>query len=175
MVFDEQTDCYVPVFHVLLTSKTQQIYTQALRWVEITVRQKISPSTITYDFEIALQNAILNTFPSVVINGCLFHWKQAIRRKIIDLNFKESVCERLMWENTLEVLTVVNPSEITWKGIPYIRAVDRGQRIGPRRHAQNGKILDILSQVLDEKSKFYSNLEYLQSFQGRNGKTTEDK
>ena len=30
MVFDEQTDCYVPVFYVLLTSKTEQIYSQAL-------------------------------------------------------------------------------------------------------------------------------------------------
>ena len=93
MVFDNQTDSYVPVFYVLLTSKTQQIYTHALRWIEATVDRKIIPSTITCDFKIALQNAISATFPGVVINGYLFHWKQAIWRKIIELNFKEDVCK----------------------------------------------------------------------------------
>ena len=112
MVFDEQTDSYVPDFYVLLTSKTDQIYSQELHWIEMTVGRKISRSTITCDFVIALQNVILSTFPGVIINGCLFHWKQAIRHKIIDLKFKENICERMMWENSLEVLAIINPSEI---------------------------------------------------------------
>ena len=124
MVFDKQTDSYVPVFYVLLTSKTKQIYSQALCWIEMTVGRKISPSTIIIcDFKIALQNAISSTFPGVIINRCLFHWKQAIRCKIIDLKFKENVCERMMWENSLEVLTIINPSEIKWKGIPFVRSI----------------------------------------------------
>ena len=85
MGFGEQTDSYVTVFYVLLTSKTEKIYSQALHWIEMTVGRKISPSTITCDFEIALQNAILSTFPRVIINRCLFHWTQAIRCKIIEL------------------------------------------------------------------------------------------
>ena len=107
-------------FYVLLTSKTQQIYSHAFKWIEATIDQKIS---ITCDFEIALQNAISKNVPGVVINGCLFHWKQAIWRKIIELNFKENVCERMMWENSLEVLTLINPNEIRWKGIPYVRSI----------------------------------------------------
>jgi len=110
MVFDDQTDAYVPVFYVLMTSKTQQIYRQALRWFKITVDRKIAPVSVTCDFEIALQNAIMEVFPGVVVNGCLFHWKQAIYRKIIDLNFHEDVCERMMWKDSLEVLTIINPS-----------------------------------------------------------------
>ena len=78
MVFDEQTDAYVPIFYVLMTSKTQQVYSHALCWLEAMIDRKISPSTITCDFEIALQNAISTQFPGVAINGCLFHWKQAI-------------------------------------------------------------------------------------------------
>ena len=57
------------------------------------------------------------------MNGCLFHWKQAIRRKIIELNFNEDVCERMMWKDSLEVLTIINPSEIKWKGIPYVCSI----------------------------------------------------
>ena len=120
MVFDEQTYAYKPVFYVLMTSKIQQVYPHARSWLEATINHKISPSSITCDFEIALQNTITANFPGVAINGCLFHWKQAIQRKIIYLKFKENVCERMMWSNTLELLTIINPSEIKWKGIPYV-------------------------------------------------------
>ena len=78
MVFDDQTDAYVPVFSLLMTSKTEQVYSHAFLWLEATIDRKISPSTITCNFEIVLQNTISNNFPGVAINGCLFHWKQAI-------------------------------------------------------------------------------------------------
>ena len=78
MVHDEQTDAYVPIFYVLMTSKSEQVYSYALRWVEATIGRKIAPSTITCNFEVALQNTISKNFPQVVINGCLYHWKQAI-------------------------------------------------------------------------------------------------
>ena len=123
MIFDDQTDAYVPVFYILLTSKTKQIYIQALRWVQISVDQQINPVSVTCDFEIALQKAIVSTFPSAVINRCFFHWKQAIRQKILDLNFSENVCKRMMWKDTLEVFTIINPTNIKWKGIPYIRSI----------------------------------------------------
>ena len=29
----------------------------------------------------------------------------------------------MMWENSLEVLTIINPSEIKWKGIPFVRSI----------------------------------------------------
>ena len=29
----------------------------------------------------------------------------------------------MMWENSLEVLTLINPNEIRWKGIPYVRSI----------------------------------------------------
>jgi len=73
MVFDEQTDSFVPVFYVLLTSKTEQIYRHALYWVKASSDYKMKPDRITCDFEKALHNAIAIEFPSAVINGCLFH------------------------------------------------------------------------------------------------------
>ena len=123
MVFNDQTDAYKPVFNVLLTSKTQQIYSHAFKWIEATIDWKLFPSTITCDFKIALQNAVWKFFPGVVINGCLFHWKQAIQRKIIELNFKENICKRMMWKNSLKVFTLINSNEIRWKGIPFVRSI----------------------------------------------------
>ena len=72
MVFDKQTDSFVPVFYVLMTSKTEQIYRIALFWIKFTTNYKMRPLLITCDFEKALYNAISVEFPPTFINGCLF-------------------------------------------------------------------------------------------------------
>ena len=123
MVFDEQTDAFVPVFYVLLTSKTLQIYRHALYWVKTMTQFKMRPTTISCDFEKALHNAIKIEFPTAIVSGCLFHWKQAIRRKIIDLKFDEPVVDRFMNAISLQTLTVIPPNEIVKYGIPYVRDI----------------------------------------------------
>ena len=124
MVFDEQTDVFVPVFYVLLTSKNTQIYRHALHWIRSSVDHKMQPLTITCDFEKALHSAIKTEFPSARINGCLFHWKQAIRKKLKDLRFEESsVVDRFMHRSTLETLTIIPPNEIEEFGIPFVRDI----------------------------------------------------
>ena len=123
MVFDEQTDAYVPVFYVLLTSKTEQIYRHVLYWVKTTTQYKMRPLTITCNFEKALHNAISVEFPTAIINGCLFHWKQAIRRKILDLKFDEPVVDRFMNPIALQTLTIIPPNEIMKYGIPFVRDI----------------------------------------------------
>ena len=128
MVFDAQTDAYVPVFYILLTSKTEKIYGHALRLMNESAGNKMNPASVTCDFEKGLHNAILAAFPKAVINGCLFHWKQALRRKLVDLKFEElSVLDRFMHPQSLETLTLIPPNEIEIKGIPYVRSiVDEG-------------------------------------------------
>jgi len=81
------------------------------------------PLTITCDYEKALHNAITIEFPTAIINGCLFHWKQALRRKIIDLKFDEPVLDRFMNPISLSTLTVIPPNEIIKYGIPYVRDI----------------------------------------------------
>ena len=111
---------FCSVFYVLLTSKTQQIYRHALYWVKTTTQFKMRPVTITCDFKKALHNVISIEFPTAIINGCLFHWKEAICRKIIDLKFDESVVDRFMNPISLSTLTVIPPNEIVKYGIPYV-------------------------------------------------------
>ena len=122
MVFDEQTDAFVPVFYILLTSKTEAIYRIALSWVKLTSNYKIRPKSITCDFEKALHNAIAFEFPQTYVNGCLFHWKQAICRKVKELKFSEfGIQDRFTHRFSLEQLTLIPPNEITKFGIPYCR------------------------------------------------------
>ena len=65
MVFDEQTDSFVPVFYILLTFKTEQVYRIALFWVKLSSNYKIRPLSITCAFEKALRNAISIKFPQI--------------------------------------------------------------------------------------------------------------
>ena len=80
------------------------------------------PLSITCDFEKALHNAISVEFPQTFINGCLFHWKQAIRQKVIELKFNQrGIVDRFLHQISLEQLTLIPPNEITKFGIPYCR------------------------------------------------------
>ena len=54
------------------------------------------------------------------MNGCLFHWKQAIGHKIRDLKFDEPINERIMTWFVLETLTIIHVNEIEKYGIPYV-------------------------------------------------------
>lgn len=41
-----------------------------------------SPKKITLDFEIAIWKSAAKYFPESELKGCLFHWTQAVHRKI---------------------------------------------------------------------------------------------
>ena len=65
MVFDSQTDAYVPVFYILLTSKTERIYGHALRLMNEAAGNKLKPTSVTCDFEKGLHNAVLKAFTTL--------------------------------------------------------------------------------------------------------------
>jgi hypothetical protein len=68
-------------------------------------------------------DAIKKEFSDPPIIGCLFHWKQALRRKMLDYGInKEAISELLATNGLLELLTVIPIAEIENRGIPFIRA-----------------------------------------------------
>ena len=87
MIFEETLQIYLPILYILMTNKTQKMYRNALEWIFKLSRRRANPKTITCDFEQALLGAINGIFPYSKIIGCLFHWKQAIRRKLLSLKF----------------------------------------------------------------------------------------
>ena len=77
-------------------------------------------------FEQAIINAGTKKFPEASPIGCLFHFKQALRRKLLEFCVPKAVIHDLLGKDgcLLDILTV-NPiriHEIVTKGIPYIRA-----------------------------------------------------
>ena len=112
MLIEEQTDAFIPVFHVLLMLRKQQIYRYALYLTKTTVSFKMQPPFFTCDYEKALFNHNAAKFLNTIINGCLFHWKQAICWKILELCFEEPIIDRFMHRSMLETLTIISRKDI---------------------------------------------------------------
>ena len=77
------------------------------------------------DFELALIKALRDEFarenPNAV-GGCYFHWKQTLRRKLLDLGVPEDLVHLLVGENgRIDFLVLITYEEIP-KGIAYIRS-----------------------------------------------------
>ena len=123
MCFDTRTEVYVPIMYILMTAKTQFLYYHALHYVICVSNWKLDPFTVTCDFEKALINAVREQFRQSVVNGCLFHWKQALRRKMGSLNIDKETISMAMTRNVLDVLTIIPRDEVVRKGIPYVRSI----------------------------------------------------
>lgn len=89
MFYDEFTNKKIPVCYILLNNKYECGYLKALetfkRIISLENTIYLNIKSITTDFEIALINAINLLFPKIHHIGCLFHFVQALRRKIGNL------------------------------------------------------------------------------------------
>lgn len=84
---------YVPVFYVLLQSKFEWAYSEAFDEIKKALNSKsqtnLNPAYVHCDFEKGLINAVSSHFPDAQVVGCLFHFKQALARKMKYVNSKE--------------------------------------------------------------------------------------
>ena len=124
MVYNGQTDSYVPIFYILLQGKTAFEYEQALHFVCVSTNWKLEPTTVTCDFEKGLHSAVRKKFQSgrIKVNGCLFHFKQAIRRKMENLELHADIIEYTLDDNSLDMLCIIPIDEILTKGIHFVRS-----------------------------------------------------
>ena len=129
MAYDQSTTMYVPIFYVLMQTKQEAAYKHAFRLCSAAANDKMDIVNATCDFEKGLINALKNQFKSKPIIGCEFHWKQAIRRKLKDLNIsRDQITALVDARGLLNLLTVIPIEDIENKGIPYIREhFDEGQ------------------------------------------------
>lgn len=119
MGYDPAYDLYLPIFYVLLQGKEQATYWHMFDMVTMQCDLQIEPRTVTCDFELGLLNAVREQFPVV---GCLFHWKQALRRNVVHLRIPTDVVSDVMRRGVIDVLTVIPPEDIVSKGIPFVRS-----------------------------------------------------
>ena len=126
-------DLYVPVWYILLPSKDEWVYREAIRAAINATNKKLTMkvSTVCMDFEKGLRNAVLANFPGVTDLGCYFHWKQAMKKRLKELGVPKDIISSFLGPNgPLNLLTEIPIPEIIPKGIPYIRAVfdERGYK-----------------------------------------------
>jgi len=110
----------------ILKGKSQEAYAWVLSSM---VRDSgLDLRTAKSDYEIALMKALRDEFAresnsheTQRVDGCAFHFKQANRRKLIDLRVPKHLVSALAGkEGLLNFLTVINYEEIP-KAIAYIR------------------------------------------------------
>lgn len=135
MVYDSGHDVYVPVFFILLDSKMEISYRLLFNEVKESIGQSLNIDKIHVDFEKGLINSIKSQFPkSKIIGrpfkeffftllGCLFHWKQAIRRKLTNLRIPKEEIVFAMNPGVLDILTIIPEDEILSIGIPYTQYI----------------------------------------------------
>ena len=79
--------------YCLLPDKKTETYT---RMFTLTMQRALSygyyfyPGTCMIDFELAVHNVIRTIFPDCIIKGCLFHFSQALWRKLQEVELSKS-------------------------------------------------------------------------------------
>ena len=119
MVFDPALKIYIPVAYVLMSGKTEECYAQAFNWLCHEVKE-CAPYCVGVDFEYNFFRSVAEHFPETKLIGCLFHFKQAIRRKLIELNVPKQELEFAMRRGVIDLITVI-PIEDLEQGVYYIR------------------------------------------------------
>ena len=77
----------LPCIYLLLTHKDATIYLEALQAL-VDNCPRLLPQVIMVDFEQALRSALSSTFAGAEIDGCYFHYCQAILRNLNQLGYK---------------------------------------------------------------------------------------
>ena len=117
MVYLPAYDEYVPLCWVLLQGKSRNTYQTALMNVIAMCDWRLNASSFCTDFELPLFQAAKSNFPEATPILCLFHWKQAIRRKLISLKLDDSLIRQLITDGgLLEILTYIPTQDIATKG-----------------------------------------------------------
>ena len=82
------TGISLPELYCLLPNKTKITYTRLLRLIQTKAEEHsmcFSPKTVILDFELAVHNVLYAILPGSHVKGCLFHYGQALWRKLQEL------------------------------------------------------------------------------------------
>ncbi|KAK1936766.1 hypothetical protein P3T76_010201 [Phytophthora citrophthora] len=121
MIYDPSSRLFIPTVFALTTSSTKPAYRRLLQCTQEMVGSPLSPKDAVCDFENSLIMAIREFFPTIRIIGCLFHFKQACRRKMKEYRLPDAETKLAMKASVFDVLTVVDPSKVAVEGIAWVK------------------------------------------------------
>ena len=110
-----------------MTHKCEELYSQVFAQIVILTGKKIKCLTYTSDFEHGLMNQLaehLGNYGGFHV-VCLFHFKQAIRKYIIEkcgLGLSQVLPEAMALRG-LDILCILTRDEVEEIGIPYIHSL----------------------------------------------------
>lgn len=84
----------VPLVFCFMSRKRKEDYYEILRQIDHLLPQQICLQGFVVDFEAAMWRAIQDRFPGFIIQGCAFHWTQAVFRKVQELGLQRAYNER---------------------------------------------------------------------------------
>ncbi|POM81490.1 Hypothetical protein PHPALM_524 [Phytophthora palmivora] len=132
----QHSDVYQLIWYVLTSGKTSQIYEHIFHYICVASKKRLDPAHIVCDFEFAMIKADRDQFPDSRIAGCLFHFKQALRRKMLKLKITEEEVALAMREGCIDGLTLIRRCDIVFKGIPNVRRMIK-RDCRDQRHRQS--------------------------------------
>ncbi|XP_062597710.1 uncharacterized protein LOC134259125 [Saccostrea cucullata] len=80
----------IPLAFCFMSSKRKADYYEVLRTIDHLLPDNISLHGFVVDFEAAIWRAVQERFPGYVIQGCVFHWTQAVYRKAQELGLQRA-------------------------------------------------------------------------------------
>ncbi|DAZ96896.1 TPA: LOW QUALITY PROTEIN: hypothetical protein N0F65_008857 [Lagenidium giganteum] len=118
MVHDNASDEFVPVFFVLTTSKTSDTYWDVIHFV---IKLRTKSLSLFKSYATSSEDLSTLSAPKTQVTGCLFHWKQALRRKMKSLCIPENQVNIAMERGVVDMLTGIPHGFITCKVIAWVR------------------------------------------------------
>ncbi|XP_074631182.1 uncharacterized protein LOC141889768 [Acropora palmata] len=83
----------LPLVFVLMANKKEKDYKKVLKKIIELLPSKPAIKQVTIDFEKALWAAFRTVLPAISIQGCVFHWTQAVWRKVQELGLQRAYSE----------------------------------------------------------------------------------
>lgn len=81
----------IPYLFVLMSRRTAEDYRKVMKKIE-EILVKPAVAEVVSDFERGIWRGVQDVFPEVKMYGCVFHWTQAVFRKLknwIDIPFQQ--------------------------------------------------------------------------------------
>ena len=75
----------VPLVFVLMSRRSKEDYIQILQYIRTRLPATVCLSRVVMDFEPAVWGAFRTVFSGITLQGCVFHWTQAVWKRIQEL------------------------------------------------------------------------------------------
>ena len=106
----------LPCFYSFLPTKESVSYQVMFSHLKLAMGENF-PSVFNVDYELAVINGLSDAFPETRVQGCVVHFKRALRRKLVELKLSESVDKNILvqnWFRKLWALQLVPPLDAAW-------------------------------------------------------------